>query len=130
MKKLILLLIAVTGISLGLLAQTTTESTTVSENYETMIATLGGFAVAVMAVVGAVKKLLPSIRGIAVQITSWVVAIVLSLLLWWLNAGMFAGLSWYIALLYGLGGALIANGLADVGIIQWIIELFRRKQFK
>ena len=36
--------------------------------------------------------------------------------------------SWDIALLYGFGASLVANGVADTGLVQWVIGLFRKKR--
>ena len=36
----------------------------------------------------------------------------------WLDAGFVADVDWYIALLYGLGTSLVANGVADTGFVQ------------
>lgn len=127
MRKFLLLLIAVLGVSLGLAAQTLGAETAPLIDYETTITTLGGFAIGIMAVVGVIKRMVPGLHGIGTQIVSWVVAILSALIFWWLQTGMFAGMLWYIALLYGFGGGLIANGLADINLVQGIINLFRHK---
>lgn len=49
--------------------------------------------------------------GLATQVVSWLVGIVCAMLLWWLDAGFVADVDWYIALLYGLGTSLVANGV-------------------
>ena len=36
---------------------------------------------------------------------------VCAMLLWWLDAGFVSDVSWDIALLYGFGASLVANGL-------------------
>ena len=48
--------------------------------------------------------------------------------LWWLDAGFVSDVSWDIALLYGFGASLVANGVADTGLVQWVIGLFRKKR--
>lgn len=66
--------------------------------------------------------------GIWTQLVSWLTGIVAVMLLWWLDAGFVADVEWYIALLYGLGSSLVANGIADTGFVQWIIGLFAKRQ--
>ena len=66
-------------------------------------------------------------KGWVAQLVSWVVGIVCTMLLWWLDAGFVSDVSWYIALLYGLGASLVANGIADTGLVQWVIGLVQRK---
>lgn len=131
MKKLIFFLMALLGLSLSLAAQANVivVDNPVATGFDpaAMIATLGGFAAGVMVVVGIIKRMFPSLHGIGTQIVSWAVSIAAALLFWWLQAGMFAGMLWYIALLYGFGGGLIANGLADINLVQGIINLFRHK---
>ena len=50
------------------------------------------------------------------------------MLLWWLDAGIVSDVSWDIALLYGFGASLVANGVADTRLVQWVIGLFRKKR--
>lgn len=45
-----------------------------------------------------------------------------------LDAGFVSDVSWDIALLYGFGASLVANGVADTGLVQWVIGLFRKKR--
>ena len=66
-------------------------------------------------------------EGIVTQIVSWVVGIGITMFGWWQHLGFLDGIEWYIALLYGLGSGLAANGIADTGLIEWVIGLFRRK---
>ena len=98
-----------------------------AEDYDTMIATFAGFASGVVLLVEGIKALFPKMEGLVTQIVSWAVGIAAAMLLWWLDAGFVADVEWYIALLYGLGASLVANGIADTGFIQWIIGLFRKK---
>lgn len=97
-------------------------------DYDTMIATFAGFAGGVVLLVEGIKALFPKMQGLATQIISWAVGIMAAMLLWWLDAGFVADVEWYIALLYGLGASLVANGIADTGLVQWIIGLFAKKK--
>lgn len=66
--------------------------------------------------------------SIVIQILSWIVGIGICMFGWWQHLGFLDDLDWYIALLYGLGSGLAANGIADTGLIQWIIGLFASKK--
>lgn len=67
------------------------------------------------------KLLNPS--GAIKQLISWIVSIVLSLIAWFLNLGIFEPLSWYIAIVYGLAAAIGANGIFDIKLIQKFLHL-------
>lgn len=96
-------------------------------DYDSMIATFAGFAGCVVLLTEGVKALFPKMEGLATQIVSWAVGLVAAMLLWWLDAGFVAGTEWYVALLYGLGASLVANGIADTGLVQWLIGLIAKK---
>jgi len=119
------LLMMMLAVCLPVMAQTAADVP--AEDYDTMIATFAGFASGVVLLVEGIKALFPKMEGLVTQIVSWAVGIAAAMLLWWLDAGFVADVEWYIALLYGLGASLVANGIADTGFIQWIIGLFRKK---
>lgn len=62
-----------------------------------------------------------------VQIFSWTTGVGMTMLGWYLNLGFLSDLTWYWALIYGIGASLAANGVADTKIIGWIFSLFRKK---
>lgn len=126
MKKMIGLLMLMLAVCLPVMAQEGADVP--ATDYDTIIATFAGFAGGVVLLVEGIKALFPKMQGLATQIVSWAVGIVAAMLLWWLNAGFVADVEWYIALLYGLGASLVANGIADTGFIQWIIGLFAKKK--
>lgn len=125
MKKMMGLLMMMLAVCLPVMAQTAADVP--AEDYDTMIATFAGFASGVVLLVEGIKALFPKMEGLVTQIVSWAVGIAAAMLLWWLDAGFVADVEWNIALLYGLGASLVANGIADTGFIQWIIGLFRKK---
>ena len=125
MKKMMGLLMMMLAVCLPVMAQTAADVP--AEDYDTMIATFAGFASGVVLLVEGIKALFPKMEGLVTQIVSWAVGIAAAMLLWWLDAGFVADVEWYIALLYGRGASLVANGIADTGFIQWIIGLFRKK---
>ena len=126
MKKMIGLLMLMLAVCLPVMAQEGADVP--ATDYDTIIATFAGFAGGVVLLVEGIKALFPKMQGLATQIVSWAVGIVAAMLLWWLDAGFVADVEWYIALLYGLGASLVANGIADTGFIQWIIGLFAKKK--
>lgn len=67
------------------------------------------------------KILNPS--GAIKQIISWLVSVVLAIIAWALNLGIFEPLSWYIAIVYGLAAGLGANGIFDIKLIQKILDI-------
>ena len=73
------------------------------------------------------KLIIPKVDGIWAQIFSWVIGIAITLVGWLLHFGFLDGLSFWIALLYGAGASLAANGIFDTGIIQAIFGLFGKK---
>ena len=126
MKKMIGLLMLMLAVCLPVMAQEGADVP--ATDYDTMIATFAGFASGVVLLVEGIKALFPKMQGLVTQIVSWAAGIVAAMLLWWLDAGFVADVEWYIALLYGLGASLVANGIADTGFIQWIIGLFAKKK--
>lgn len=96
-------------------------------DYDAMIGTFAGFAAGVVVLTEGLKGLFPNMKGWVTQIVSWCVGIAGAMLLWWLDAGFVSDVQWYIALLYGFGASLVANGIADTGLVQWLIGLIVKK---
>ena len=97
-------------------------------DYNAVFLSLAALVAAIPFVVEIVKGFFPSLKGIWTQVVSWLVAVGLRMFGWWQHLGIFDGIEWYIALLYGLGSGLSANGLADIGLVQWVIGLFAKKK--
>ena len=97
-------------------------------NYNAVFLSLSALVATIPFVVEIVKGFFPSLKGIWTQVVSWLVAVGLCMFGWWQHLGIYDGIEWYIALLYGLGSGLAANGLADIGLVQWIIGLFSEKK--
>ena len=125
MKKLILFFALMLGFVSATFAQTGEVST--GTDYDSMIATFAGFAGCVVLLTEGIKALFPKMKGLVTQIVSWTVGLVAAMLLWWLDAGFVADVEWYIVLLYGFGASLVANGIADTGLVQWLIGLITKK---
>ena len=60
-------------------------------------------------------------KGWMKQIASWLVALILSMAGWWLKLGVFDGLIWWHALVFGAGVGLAANGFFDIKLIQTML---------
>lgn len=125
MKKLILFFALILGLVSAAFAQTGEIST--GTDYDGMIATFAGFVGCVVLLTEGIKTLFPKMEGLVTQIVSWMVGLAAAMLLWWLDAGFVADVEWYIALLYGFGASLVANGIADTGLVQWLIGLITKK---
>ena len=85
--------------------------------------------VAVIPVVTEFLKEILSIKpggGIWTQVLSWATGILLTLAGWFLDLGFLSGLSAWLALLYGAGASLAANGVFDTQIITAIFSLFKK----
>ena len=73
------------------------------------------------------NKILKSF-GIWKQITSWIVAILLSVLGYFLKIGIFENLTWYYAILHGILAGFASNGFYDIKIIENILNLLFKKK--
>lgn len=124
MKRFLLFFVLMLGFVSVTFAQTGETS---DMNYDNMIATFAGFTGCVVLLTEGIKAIFPKMQGLTTQIVSWLVGTVATMLLWWLDAGFVEGVTWYIALLYGFGASLVSNGIADTGLVQWIIGLISKK---
>ena len=98
MKRIMLFMMLMLGTVSAVMAQGADVPAT---DYDAMIGTFAGFVGGVVVLTEGLKGLFPNMKG-------WV--------------------SWDIALLYGFGASLVANGVADTGLVQWVIGLFRKKR--
>ena len=110
----------------GLYAQDTGPSDT--SVFDNIYMSLAGLAAGIVFVTEIVLRLLPDVHGLLKHIISWAVGIAITLAGWLLDLGFLSGLVWYLALLYALAASLIANGVADTGLVQWLIGLPSPKQ--
>lgn len=125
MKRLILFFALTLVIASAAFARTVEVPT--GTDYDGMIATFAGFAGCVVLLTEGIKALFPKMEGLATQAVSWAAGLAAAMLLWWLDAGFVAGVEWYTALLYGFGASLVANGIADTGLVQWLIGLITKR---
>ena len=125
MKRIMLFMMLMLGAVSAVMAQGADVPAT---DYDAMIGTFAGFVGGVVVLTEGLKGLFPNMKGWVTQLVSWCVGLVCVMLLWWLDSGFVSDVSWDIALLYGFGASLVANGVADTGLVQWVIGLFRKKR--
>lgn len=129
MKLLLMMLSCLFLFAIGLMAQTVN---TVSEpsGYEMVFSTFAALVAIIPLAVEAIKKLVPSLgtNRLLTQIVSWLIGILITLIGWKLQLGFLTGLTWPIALAYGIGASLAANGIFDTGLLTWIIGLLSKKK--
>jgi hypothetical protein len=97
---------------------------TLDEIFGTFIALIAFIPIAVQFLR---KLLFPNTIGLPIQIFSWFVGLAITVAGWALNLGFLDGLSIWMALLYGAGACLAANGIFDTGLITAIFGLFEKK---
>lgn len=121
-KKIFFMLIILTMVPLVIMAQTgaADESIDVVE----YIASIPGLAALVLLVTQFLKQFLKT-DGWYSAYLSWIVALVLSVIGWSLQLGIFLGATWYIVLIYAAAAGLIANGLFDWKMIKAVLELLK-----
>ena len=120
MKRIMLFMMLMLGTVSAVMAQGADVPAT---DYDAMIGSFAGFVGGVVVLTEGLKGLFPNMKGWVTQLVSWCVGLVCAMLLWWLDAGFVSDVSWDIALLYGFGASLVANGVADTGLVQWVIGL-------
>lgn len=107
-----------------ILAATTDTATT---DFGSVFGSFTALVAAIPVIVEIVKKFLPDLKSWATQLLSWIIGIGVTMFAWWMNLGFLSGLPWYLALAYGFGASLSANGIADTGLVKWLISLFGKK---
>ena len=125
---LVLLLSPVMVFAQDVGAETPTEVVTNPLDFTLIFGTFAALVAAIPFVVELIKKLIPNASSGAIQIVSWLTGVVVTMFGWFFHLGFLADLTWYIALLYGLGASLAANGVFDTGIITQIISFFFKKK--
>lgn len=86
------------------------------------LATFSSAAALTLVITGWLKTNL-KIEGTYARYLSWGIAIVLSLAGWFLKIGMFEGIQWYLAVVYGFGIGLISNGIFTSDTIKTILSV-------
>lgn len=58
---------------------------------------------------------------------SWLVGIIVCLLAWFLEVGVFTEMPFYKALIWGFAASLASNGVADTKIIKGLFSIFTKR---
>ena len=87
------------------------------------LSTVAGAAAAVLLITGWIKTAF-KLEGMFARWVSWIVAISLSYIGWFLNLGLFEPVTWPVALVYGFGIGLVANGIFTSEVIKAILAYF------
>lgn len=129
-KYLFMLAVLMIAATATIFAQATEAGTDNGSIFDSAFATF----TALVAIIPIVTEFLKNLFGktsetpnIIVQALAWITGVAITMFGWYFNLGFLSGLTWWIALLYGLGASLAANGIADTKIIQAFISLFRKK---
>lgn len=126
-EKVILLLVCLFGFLTPLFAQETLPTETT--DYSNYFATFAGVVAVTSLITEFIKSLFKTELNSWVQrIISWILGIGLGMFAWGFGLGMFEGLDWWQALLWGFGAGLASNGLFDTGLIEWLFNLFTKKK--
>ena len=97
-------------------------------DYSLAFGSLAAIVAMIPVTVETIKGFFPKMPPFVTQLSSWLVGVALCMFGWWQHLGFLNGVEWYIALLYGLGSGLAANGVADTGLVQWLIGLFIKRK--
>lgn len=81
-----------------------------------MFGSLTLLAAGILAITAFIKKILNT-NGLWTDIISWAIGPLLGLIGWYFKLGLFDGLLWYVAILYGLLAAFYANKGWDLGSV-------------
>ena len=88
--------------------------------------TIAALAAMVVLATAFFKRLLNS-NDAWTRLISGITALLLSVLGWLLQIGIFAGVAWFYIIIYGLSAALVANGLATYDFIKTVLMFIKLK---
>lgn len=101
----------------------------IGTDYGATFATFASLVAATPVVTEFIKKILGgNLPSWLNQLISWVVGVGLTMLAWGFNLGFLSDTSWQMALLYGFGASLCANGVFDTALVQWLISVIGKKK--
>jgi hypothetical protein len=63
-------------------------------------------------------------KGWVMQVSAWVIALILTLIGWFANIGFLAGEPILTVIATGVGAGLISNGIFDIKIVEEILKFF------
>lgn len=129
MKRFIQIMLAMLLVfTIGAYAQT--AEPVQGTDYASVFSTFAALVAVIPFVVEFVKKIVPAVTKSSrvTQIVSWIIGIAVTFAGWFMHLGFLDGVAWQTALLYGIGASLCANGVADVGLVQWIVAMIAPKK--
>ncbi|RKE02307.1 hypothetical protein [Marinifilum flexuosum] len=133
MKKLIcfLMIAFVAFVISPMVAMAETVASAAVENSTSIdiasyFATVPGLVSLVIIVTQFLKKLLKT-EGVKTQILSWIIALALSCVGYFLQLGIFVGAAWYWIIIYAAAAGLIANGIATKHVVEAVLNLIKPK---
>lgn len=119
MKKLFFLLVVSLiffALPVVLVAQSTGDPPEVNPISLEMFGSLTLLAAGILAITAFIKGILNT-NGLWTDIISWAIGPVLGIIGWYFKLGLFDGVLWYVAILYGLLAAFYANKGWDLGSV-------------
>ena len=127
MKRFVLMLSFIVGflvipVAVTFAASIVGEQVFNQDGIEVYFYSLAALAGAVLPVTQFIKKLLNS-SGNWTRYISWVVAIGLAFLGWWLNLGMLEGLKVVWVVVYGIAAGLVSNSVVDAVFVEMILKI-------
>lgn len=129
MKKLLVLLISMLLLPIAAFCQEIIESVTTIPglDFTQCFATLAAFCPLVIFITEWIKKYIKVSGGLN-QLFSWLISIGLAFVGWGLQLGMFAGIEWYVVIVYGIAAGLVCNGIFDIKLVQDILNAIFKKR--
>jgi hypothetical protein len=134
MKKLILLFFAL-FIGAGVFAQEVVpdDPAIPGLSFEGIFGTFAALVAAIPVIVQILRNVIfKTASGLVMQVISWIIGLLVALAGWYFKLGFLDGISVWMALAYGAGACLAANGIFDTGIVSLIIDslfkLFKTKK--
>lgn len=109
------------------------DGTLISEGVQISFGSFSAFVLSIPVVMEAIKStgiFTPHIPKIVIQIVSWVLGLIMAAIAWKLELGIFAGITIQKALLYGFGGSLMSNGVANTKVVKLLFSIFKSKSVK
>lgn len=120
MKKLLFLLAALLVLALPVVAQEIENSIVIPPGIVEYFTTLSALAGAVLVVTQFALKFIHTKFD---QYFSWLMAVILSVVGWLFQIGVFVELPWWSIPIYATAAGLAANGLYDINVINWVLNV-------
>ena len=110
MKKMfvLLLLICLPLLAFGQVAEPPTDFAGFLEWFKSALGTWAGAFAAILLLTEKIKRIL-NLKGGGALILSWALSLPISFIAFYFQIGIFAGVAWYVTLIYALSFSLSAN---------------------